>query len=130
MKDVTGKCRFCGQERMARVPDVFTEEQIDEVCTRECHCTEAKAYQARLEAEARIEQFELEAQGTIYELFHEEYPNVEEILTALIHPLNEGHFKKLSVKIDDTTSVSMTSTSNGIKVVREDKKKRTRETVI
>ena len=43
MKNVQGKCLFCGQYRAIEVPDTFTEEDIDEEVTKKCDCPEAKA---------------------------------------------------------------------------------------
>ena len=43
MKDVQGKCRFCGQYQMLSVPDSFNDVDIEDEATKKCDCAEAQA---------------------------------------------------------------------------------------
>ena len=84
METKKGACRFCGQNKMIEVPNGYTQEEIDEEVTCECKCDEAKAYQEKKEREERLEAQKLSAKGTTFELFHNDFPEVEEILNNAI----------------------------------------------
>ena len=84
METKKGACRFCGQNKMIEVPNGYKQEEIDEEVTCECKCDEAKAYQEKKEREERLEAQKLSAKGTTFELFHNDFPEVEEILNNAI----------------------------------------------
>ena len=77
METKKGACRFCGQNKMIEVPNGYTQEEIDEEVTCECKCDEAKAYQEKKEREERLEAQKLSAQGTTFELFHNDFPELD-----------------------------------------------------
>ena len=44
LKNVQGKCRYCGQYAAIEVPESFNEIDIEEEATKRCGCAEAKEY--------------------------------------------------------------------------------------
>lgn len=128
METKKGACRFCGQNKMIEVPNGYTQEEIDEEVTCECKCDEAKAYQEKKEREERLEAQKLSAQGTTFELFHNDFPEVEQILNKTIPLLVTKKVKKLTVntgtKVTDTIGIS----KGTIKVERTETSKYSRET--
>lgn len=110
METKKGACRFCGQNKMIEVPNGYTQEEIDEEVTCECKCDEAKAYQEKKEREERLEAQKISAQGTTFELFHNDFPEVEQILNKTIPLLVTKKVKKLTVntgtKVTATIGIS------------------------
>lgn len=101
METKKGACRFCGQNKMIEVPNGYTQEEIDEEVTCECKCDEAKAYQEKKEREERLEAQKLSAQGTTFELFHNDFPEVEQILNKTIPLLVTKKSKEVDRKHRD-----------------------------
>lgn len=126
----TGQCKFCGQNKIVEVPDYMTEEDINEEATLECYCKDAKLYKEAKEREALIEQAKLSAKGTTYELFHEEYPEIEELFNAAINPIVAMKFKKLTITTGGKTKAAISFSKGNIKVEREDKSVSALETEI
>lgn len=46
--EMTGECRFCGQQHMVCAMEKWTQPQLEEEATKMCDCDEAKAYQDAL----------------------------------------------------------------------------------
>lgn len=130
MKEETGICRFCGQTKLVEVPDSFTQEQIDEEATLMCKCFEAKQYKEKKEKEEQIEMAKTSAKGTTFELFHEEFPEIEEILNSVMDPLTKKKFKKLTIQTGGKTKATISFSKDTIKVEREDKSTYTRKTEV
>lgn len=130
MKEETGICRFCGQHRIVDVPDSFTEYEVNEEATLNCNCNDSKAYKERKEKEEQIEMAKTSAKGTTFELFHEEFPEIEEILNYSMDALTQKKFKKLTITTGGRTKASITFSKDTIKVEREDKSTYTRETEV
>lgn len=128
MKETLGACRFCGQRTMVAVPDDADLEIISEEATMNCKCKESQMYQDKLEKEAQIEAAKVSARGTTFELFHEEFPEIEGILNAAINPLVEKKFKKVTISTGGRTKATISFSKDAIKVEREDKSVATRET--
>ncbi len=130
MKEETGICRFCGQHRIVDVPDNFTEYEVNEEATLNCNCNDSKAYRERKEKEEQIEMAKTSAKGTTFELFHEEFPEIEDILNYSMDALTQKKFKKLTITAGGKTKASITFSKDTIKVEREDKSTYTRETEV
>ena len=84
MENKSGVCRFCGQYKIIEVPGYSTQEEIDEEVTLECRCEAAKEYQEKKQKEELMEMVKISAQGTIYELVHEDKPEIEQLLNNCI----------------------------------------------
>lgn len=130
MQQVTGVCRFCGQSKMIEVPERFTEEEVTEEVSRNCHCVDAKYYREKMEEEERIEASKLSAKGTTFELFHEEYPEVEELLNSSLDALVDKKIKKITVTTYGKSKATISFSKDTIKVLREDKSTYSRETEV
>lgn len=128
MKEITGNCKFCGQSVLVVVPDNATEEVLTEEATMNCTCKESHSYRDAKEKEEQIEMAKTSARGTTFELFHEEFPEIEELLNMAINPLVEKKFKKLTINTGGRTKATISFAKDAIKVEREDKSIATRET--
>lgn len=120
MVEKTGVCRFCGQHKVVEVPDYMSEEEINEEASKECYCVDAKAYKQAKELEIMIEQQKMSAKGTTLQLFHEEYPDIENLLNEAIDALAAHKFKKVTISTDDGVTASI-KWKDGIEVERVDK---------
>lgn len=130
MVEKTGVCRFCGQNKLVEVPDSFTQDEIDEEASTECWCMDAKAYKERKEYQAMVEQAKTSAKGTTLQLFHEDHPDIEEVLNYAMNPLVDKKFKKITIATGGKTTAKMSFSNGSIKVEREDKTKNALETDI
>lgn len=130
MTSRTGTCRFCMQTKLIEVPDDMSQEEIDEEVTMECRCKDGEAYRDEQEKIEMIRQAKLSAQGTTFELFHEEFPEIEEVLNYVMDDLTSGAYKKVTITTGGKTKASITFQKDTIVVVREDKNTYTRETEI
>lgn len=128
MKEVSGMCRFCGQEVLVVVPDDATAEMVMEEASRNCRCKESLAYMDEVQKREAIEAAKQSAKGTTYELFHDEYPEIEEIFNNSMDDLVNKRFKKITISTGGRTKATMTFAKDTIKVEREDKSVSTRET--
>lgn len=77
-----------------------------------------------------IEMAKTSAQGTTYELFHEEFPEIETVLNAVMDDLVNKKYRKVTIATGGKTKASITFSKDTIKVEREDKNTYTRETEI
>lgn len=128
MKSKRGTCRFCGQMKMVEVPEGLTQEEIDEEVTLDCKCDEAKAYQEKKENEERLEAQQLSAKGATFELFHEGFPEVENILNECIPLLVTKKAKKITINTGTKVTAQISINKGTIKVERIEKSCFTRET--
>ena len=127
METKKGACRFCGQNKMIEVPNGYTQEEIDEEVTCECKCDEAKAYQEKKEREERLEAQKLSAKGTTFELFHNDFPEVEEILNNAIPLLVTKKVKKMTINTGTKVTATIGISKGTIKVERTETSKYSRE---
>lgn len=128
MTSKKGACRFCGQMKLIDVPDTATQEEIDEEVTLECKCREARAYQEKKEAEERIEEQKVSAMGTTFELFHNDFPDVENMLNNCIPLLVTKKIKKATINTGTKVTAAISIQRGTIKVERIEKAVYTRET--
>lgn len=128
MQTVKGQCRYCGQNRIVELFDNATDDQIDEEVALTCTCKAAREYQEKKDLEEKLQEAKISAKGTTFELFHEEFPDVEDILNAGIEAITEKRFKNLTIKINDRTKAVLKMSKENIVVQREDKSIYSRET--
>ena len=110
MKEVTGNCRFCGQAQILKVPDTFTEADIEEEVTRKCDCEKATHY---IKVEERIAGAE-EAIRTIFK----ELPEMEDVKKHLLSATRlvaENKFNKITISKGKYTA-SMKPGKKAIKI--------------
>ena len=128
MQTKNGMCRFCGQNRIVEVPNNFTQEETDEEVTLVCPCEGAKAYREKKEKEEKTEEQKLSAMGTTFELFHEDFPEVEQLMNSIIPLLVTGKMKKVNIDTGTKTKASISIKDGTIKVERTKKNVYSRET--
>lgn len=73
---------------------------------------------------------DLKKDGANIKLFHEEFPEIEDILNYSMDALTQKKFKKLTITTGGRTKASITFSKDTIKVEREDKSTYTRETEV
>lgn len=110
MKDVQGKCRFCGQYQMLSVPDSFNDVDIEDEATKKCDCAEAQA-------DTKIKENIANTEGAIKDFFKdkENLSVLKELLLAAVKPLAEYKINKISISKAGYTG-SMKPTKDGIKI--------------
>lgn len=86
-----GYCDFCGQGMQIETVGDVTQEELNDIATKKCKCSEAKSYQRKLERDAKINKY-------IKENFAENAQECVKELTKLV----EGTWD--SVKITDGLS--------------------------
>lgn len=128
MEAKKGACRYCGQNKIIEVPSGYTQEEVDEEVTMECKCDEAKAYQEKKEREERLEAQKLSAKGTTFELFHNDFPEVGEVLNNVISLLVAKKVKKMTINTGTKVTATIGISKGTIKVERTEKSKYSRET--
>lgn len=128
MTEFTGICPYCGQHRIVELPDDADSKMIEDEVIELCNCKEAQAVRDQRIKEAQIESAKQSARGTTFELFHEEFPDIEIILNGAINALVDKKFKQISITTHGRTKAKMTFSKDTIKVEREDKYVETRET--
>lgn len=128
MKEITGTCKFCGQNVLIAVPDCADEKVIQHEAAMTCKCPEAKAYRENWEKEQAYESAKTSAQGTTFELFHEDYPDIEYLFNNAMDMLHEKKFKKITINTHGKTKATLTLSKDTFIVEREDKNVCRRET--
>lgn len=128
MENRKGACHFCGQQKIIEVPAGLSQEGIDEEVTLECKCADAKAYKEQKEKEERLEAQKLSAKGTTFELFHNDFPEIEEMLNNSIPLLVTKKAKKITINTGTKVTAAIGIQKDTIKVERIEKSTYTRET--
>lgn len=129
MKEIIGTCKFCGQSVMVVVPDEATPEIILEESAMNCKCKEAQAYREKKEREEKLEMAKTSAQGTTFELFHEEHSDIEEIFNDCMDKVIK-HGYTITINTKGKTKAKMKFAKDVITVTREDKSTYQRETEV
>ena len=115
MKNVQGKCVFCGQYRAIEVPDTFNQDDIDEEVTKKCECPEAKIDTEKKEKIATSE-------AKVKEIF-EGSPGLKimkEMLLSAIEPMAKYEIDGITIKKGGFTA-KLKPGKDGLKVTLEQK---------
>ena len=115
-----GCCRFCGQIGFVEAPDI-SQDQIDEMITRKCICSDSIAMREEEDRQQRIRMHVETAKKGITTLFAD-WPEVRELFTDKAQSVASGTISSISVKMADSdTKASMSRKSDGsLKVTRKD----------
>ena len=84
-----GFCSFCGQGQ--QFPDVTvecTQEELNELATQKCSCSEAKSYVRQIERRKRIDRY-------IKSNFDEE---AQEAVKGIVHEVENGNWSQVDIK--------------------------------
>ena len=113
-------CRACGQTKWFKIPEDMSDEDLEEKATLECNCKAGIDYRAKAEEKKRIEDIITSTRGLNFELFNEEYPEVEKIFNDCLKPMTEGKFKSISIQIDAETKAKLKYRDKKFDVERTD----------
>lgn len=110
MKIATGACKFCGQTAVIKVPEKFTQDDINQEIEKKCSCPEAKAFWKIKENIARTE-------SAIRDLFEDKagMDEIRNLLLGATRPLTEGKIGKIAITKGGYIG-SMKPTKDGIKI--------------
>lgn len=119
MMQITGKCRFCGQQHMLDTEEELKDGQADEMATRSCQCDIALDYQEKVSradvAKGKIKELFGEGAGT-YRLDGDAY----DILISAVDEISEKSISAITVKIKaGVTAKIARMAKDKIKVTRE-----------
>jgi len=130
MKEITGTCKFCGQGVLIAIPDCADEAVARHEAAMTCKCSDARKYQADWEEQEKLEMAKTSAEGTTFELFNEDYPEIEQLLNKSIDMIAAKKIKKVTINTHGKTKASITMSNGTFIVEREDKSIARRETEI
>lgn len=125
--DRTGICKFCGQQALVKGLDEFQDEDMNELATELCQCTDAKIYTIKKcqkeRAHAKIEiMFEDEADDIAFT------PDQLLYLHNTVEPVVEDVVKKISIDVQDEVKMVITKNNRGmVKITRKDATSRSYE---
>ena len=106
MKQI-GTCKYCGQQMALVVGDEMTEEEINELASRECNCdgakTNARLYDNRIQTEANIKQLV-------------ENPEVADLLIGAIPLIQKGLIDNIKTQMNETDKINITQKDSIIRV--------------
>lgn len=114
----TGACKFCGQTAIKRALMKWTDEEVDELVTETCECTEAEFYTARKRRKERAHNriIFLFGEGNKFETVPE---RAEQLMHEIVEVIGDLEIQGATIKIGNGTKaeISMT-TKDKIKVTR------------
>ena len=91
LKESTGTCKYCKQAAMIKAPEDTTQEELDEIATKECSCEQAQFQRKR---EMRFEA----AKTYLENVLNEKYPIAYEASVALTKAVFERQLASGSFK--------------------------------
>lgn len=130
LKQVTGTCRFCGQESIMEVFPDETEDVINEKATRACVCKAGNGYRLACEREENRKAAIISAKGTTFELFNKEHPEIEEIFNNSMEALTKKKIKSISIDTGEKVKAKIKYQAGMIRIERIDTASYKRETEV
>lgn len=98
----SANCRYCGQVLAFQIPEDadLTKEELIEQATLKCSCTAADKYRDRL--------FQIDSgKAAIKKIVGIKNADLEEIFMNTLEKVVNGDVKKLTIQVDDQTTISM-----------------------
>ena len=130
LKQVTGTCRFCGQESIMQVLPDAAEDFINEKATRECRCKFGYEYREACEREENRKAAIISAKGTTFKLFNKEHPDIEEIFNNSMEALTKKKIKSISIDTGEKVKAKIKYQAGMIRIERIDTASYKRETEV
>ena len=90
LEERTGFCKYCGQAQMVEAAVDVSQEELDELATRQCNCGEAKEQRKK---QKRMENAELWARSN----FSENNGEVQTVMNA-VKAVGEYVFDNMTIK--------------------------------
>lgn len=110
----TGTCKYCGQLVTIRAASESSESERDDIATAECTCEEAKEA-FKLETSVRV----------LTDKINERYAGMpgdaREALISCLKPVAYGMLDKVTVKVNESTTIKIYRSTKGLNLKRTTK---------
>lgn len=110
----TGTCKYCGQLVTIRAAAESSESERDDIATAECTCEEAKEA-FKLETSVRV----------LTDKINERYAGMpgdaREALISCLKPVAYGMLDKVTVKVNESTTIKIYRSTKGLNLKRTTK---------
>lgn len=109
--DTTGTCKYCKNIVMIKADPDSTQKELDKIASAECSCQDGK--DARdIEVSVRV----------LTEKINDRYIGLPEdarkALISCLKPVAYGKLEKITVKVDDATTIKIYRSSKGLNLKR------------
>ena len=111
-----GACRFCGQYVILSdedLKDIESQEEVDELATKKCSCSDARAYQKLIKRKTK-------AKEKVEALFKQEQPgegyeglSAVELLQMCIDLLFDNQISKVKMDMPDCIKATLSINAEG-----------------
>lgn len=118
--EMTGICKFCGQQKFVNVPESMTDEQLMDEISFQCHCEAGKIWRSGVEDEKRIQGMIEESKGIAFALLNAKNPEIENLVNELVPKMVKFDIKSIVMSISTQTKIKIKRTENAIKIYRND----------
>lgn len=109
--DTVGTCKFCKNNVFIKAAPDSTQEELDEIASTTCDCKDGKDAR-ELETSVRV----------LTEKIGERYKYMPDAarhaLIACLKPVAYGQLDKVSVKVDDATTIKIYRSTKGLNLKR------------
>lgn len=109
--DTVGTCKFCKNNVFIKAAPDSTQEELDEIASTTCDCKDGKDAR-ELETSVRV----------LTEKIGERYKYMpdaaRDALIACLKPVAYGQLDKVSVKVDDATTIKIYRSTKGLNLKR------------
>lgn len=106
-----GTCYYCHQQRFVEAVDTeTTQEEVNEIATRECDCEEARIARELSNTVAAVKR-NIEENMDLR-------PDLETAVKAMLEPVAAGQAKNCTIKVDDNTVIKIYVNKGRLNCVR------------
>lgn len=111
MELTTGTCKYCNNLVAITVPPETTDEEKDRIASAECTCKEGQDAR-NIEVSVRV------LTGKITERYAFMPEGAQKALISCLKPVAYGIIEKITVKVDDATTIKIYRSSKGLNLKR------------
>ena len=109
--DTVGTCKYCKNNVFIKADPDSTQEELDEIASQTCDCKDGK--DARdVETSVRV------LTSKIRERYKYMPEDARDALIACLKPVAYGKLDKVSVKVDDATTIKIYRSTKGLNLKR------------
>lgn len=109
--ETTGTCKFCNNLVAIKADPNATEEEKNKIASSECSCKDAKDAQD-VETSVRV------LTDKINERYREMKDGARHALISCLKPVAYGQLEKVTVKVDDATTIKIYRSAKGLNLKR------------
>lgn len=109
--DTVGTCKFCKNNVFIKAAPDSTQEELDEIASQACDCRDGKDAR-ELETSVRV------LTNKIGERYKYMPDAARDALIACLKPVAYGQLDKVSVKVDDATTIKIYRSTKGLNLKR------------